>query len=96
MLDEKYDAFQEAHVASQDIQDAAVRMEEVVYKEAPKKDKKNKYMRCERSYGSYCRQFDISGVDENAIKAKYDQGVLKLTLPKKETPADTGRHLEIE
>ena len=42
MLDEKYDAFQEAHVASQDIQDAAVRMEEVVYKEAPKKDKKNK------------------------------------------------------
>ena len=43
MLDEKYDAFQEAHVASQDIQDAAVRMEEVVYKEAPKKDKKNKF-----------------------------------------------------
>ena len=66
------------------------------HSEHEEKDKKNKYVRCERSYGSYCRQFDISGVDENAIKAKYDQGVLKLTLPKKETPADTGRHLEIE
>lgn len=42
MLDEKYDSFQEAHVAPQDIQNAAVRMEEVVYKETPKKDKKNK------------------------------------------------------
>ncbi len=42
MLDEKYDSFQEAHVAPQDIQNAAVRMEEVVYREAPKKDKKNK------------------------------------------------------
>ena len=66
------------------------------HSEHEEKDKKGKYVRCERSYGSYCRQFDLSGVDENGIKAKYDKGVLKLTLPKKDKPTDTGRRLEIE
>ena len=33
------------------------------------KDKKNKYVRCERSYGTYARSFDISGIDAKAIKA---------------------------
>ena len=53
------------------------------HSEHEEKDKKNKYIRCERSYGAYCRKFDLSGVDEAAIKAKYDKGVLKLTLPKR-------------
>lgn len=60
------------------------------------KDKKDKIIRVERSYGSYSRQFDISGVDADNIKAKYDNGVLKLTLPKKEKMLPEGRRLEIE
>lgn len=60
------------------------------------KDKKNKYVRCERSYGSYARSFDISGIDAAGIKAAYADGVLRVTLPKqKEIPAST-RRLEIE
>ena len=60
------------------------------------KDKKNKYVRCERSYGTYARSFDISGIDAKAIKAAYSDGVLRVTLPKqKEVPASS-RRLENE
>ena len=66
------------------------------HSEHEEKDKKQKYVRCERSYGSYSRAFDISGVDADKIKAKYEDGVLKLTLPKKEEPKEQSRKLEIE
>ena len=60
------------------------------------KDKKDKVIRMERSYGSYQRSFDISGVDADQIKAKYTDGVLRLTLPKLERSLPQGRRLEIE
>ena len=61
------------------------------------KDNHGKYIRCERSYGSFRRSFDISNVKADEIKAKYRDGVLTLTMPKKEisTPSN-GRTLEIE
>lgn len=60
------------------------------------KDKKGNYLRCERSYGSYARSFDISAIDAAGIKAAYADGVLRVTLPKqKEVPASS-RRLEIE
>lgn len=46
-------------------------------------DKKGNYVRCERSYGSYQRAFDISGIDADKISAQYADGVLKLDMPKK-------------
>ena len=46
-------------------------------------DKKGNYVRCERSYGSYQRAFDISGVEVADISAQYNDGVLKLNMPKK-------------
>ena len=60
------------------------------------KDKKNNYIRCERSYGSYTRQFDVSGVKTDQIKAKYNNGILTLTMPKKSEIKENSRHLEIE
>ena len=60
------------------------------------KDQKDKVIRMERSYGSYQRSFDLSGVDADKIKAKYVDGVLRLTLPKLERPLPQGRRLEIE
>ena len=59
-------------------------------------DKKDKIVHMERSYGSYSRQFDVSGIETNAIKAKYENGVLKLTLPKKQQALQEGKRLEIE
>ncbi|MGN0479122.1 MAG: Hsp20/alpha crystallin family protein [Hominenteromicrobium sp.] len=59
-------------------------------------NEQNNYVRCERSWGSYSRQFDLSGIDADSIRAKYENGVLTLTMPKKEQYVDTSRHLEIE
>ena len=64
--------------------------------EHEKQDKKEKYIRVERSYGKYCRQFDVSGIDSENIKAKYDNGVLRITLPKKQEVLPETKHLEIE
>ena len=61
-----------------------------------KVEEKDKVIRMERSYGSYTRSFDISGVDADKIKAKYVDGVLRLTLPKQEQRLPEGRRLEIE
>lgn len=66
------------------------------HSEHEEKDKKNKYIRCERSYGSYRRDFDVSMIDAQNIKAKYDNGVLKLTLPKKSETISDSKRLEIE
>ena len=49
----------------------------------------------EASFGSYSRQFDLSSVDADHMKATYDNGVLKLEMPKKALP-DSARHIEIE
>ena len=47
--------------------------------------KKENYHRVERAYGAFTRSFTLpSGVDPNAIKAEYKDGVLRLTLPKRE------------
>ncbi len=63
---------------------------------AEEKDKDSKVIRMERSYGAYQRSFDISGVNAEKIKAKYTDGVLRLTLPKQEKRLPEGRRLEIE
>lgn len=60
------------------------------------KDKEHKYVRVERSYGKYSRHFDVSTVDTESIKAKYENGVLSLTLPKKHEVLPEAKHLEIE
>src|SRR5262250_797019 len=49
-----------------------------------KADEKN-YLRVERSYGSFARSFSLaSTVNSEAIKADYKDGVLTLTIPKRE------------
>lgn len=66
------------------------------HSEHEEKDKKDKYICCERSYGSYSRRFNVSGVKTDEIKAKYDNGVLKLTMPKKGSELPESHRLEIE
>ena len=60
------------------------------------KDKQGSYIRCERSYGKYSRAFGVADIDTENIKAKYENGVLSLTLPKKEKTLPGQRRLEIE
>lgn len=61
-----------------------------------KQEKKAGYLRCERSYGSYSRSFNLDGIDSEKISAAYDNGVLKLTLPKQAPAKAAARRLEIE
>ncbi len=42
------------------------------------------YRRIERPYGTFLRKFAVpSNIDENNIKAEFNEGILRLTLPKK-------------
>lgn len=63
---------------------------------AEEKNKDGKVVRMERSYGSYSRSFNVSQIDTDRIKAAYDNGVLKLTLPKLESAIPESKVLEIE
>ena len=50
-----------------------------------KEDKQENYHRIERSYGNFHRSFTLPlTVDISAIKAKYKDGILEVTLPKTE------------
>ncbi len=60
------------------------------------KDKRGNYVRCERSYGSYSRSFDVSAIDADKITATYEDGVLALTMPKKEALVPKKMRVEIQ
>jgi HSP20 family protein len=50
-----------------------------------KKVNEDNYLRVERSYGSFARSFTLANtVNSEAIKAEYQNGVLTLTIPKRE------------
>ncbi len=54
-------------------------------KKFEEKVSKDNYIRVERTYGTFIRSFTLpQNVDSDKIKAKYKDGVLELTLPKKE------------
>jgi HSP20 family protein len=49
-----------------------------------KEDKKENYYRIERSYGSFSRSFSLpDNIEKDKIEARYENGLLKITLPKK-------------
>jgi HSP20 family protein len=54
-------------------------------KEQEKEEKEKNYHRIERSYGSFCRSFQLpTAVKTDKIKASYKDGVLNISLPKTE------------
>ena len=60
------------------------------------KDESGKYVCRERRTGSYARSFDVSGIREDGIGASYENGVLKLTLPKQGEQAPVSRKIDIQ
>ena len=66
------------------------------HSEHEEKDNQGNYLRCERGYGSYHRSIDISGIEESGLKAEYTDGVLKLTMPKKQQTVSSARRIEIQ
>ncbi|MCY4262936.1 MAG: Hsp20/alpha crystallin family protein [Candidatus Dadabacteria bacterium] len=56
--------------------------------------KKDGYLRVERSYGVFERTFFLDeNVDRESIKADYKNGVLRLTLPRKQD--ETSKKIEV-
>lgn len=53
------------------------------------------YIRRERAYGSFERSFNISDINADKIDAEFKDGVLILTLPKKQAEEPKSRKLEI-
>ena len=68
-------------------------------KEEKKEEKKenNGYYRKEYSFNSFRRSFSLpENVKEGEIDAKYENGILKVTLPKvKETPAKPSKKIPV-
>ncbi|QBG48442.1 Hsp20/alpha crystallin family protein [Verrucomicrobia bacterium S94] len=67
-------------------------------KKAEEKTEEKNYLYCTRQYGSFERKFQLpDSVDQEAIKAHYENGVLTLNLPKKpEAVKPAPRKIEVK
>ena len=57
--------------------------------------KKDNYIRRERSY-SCSRSYYVGDVAKEDVKAKYDNGILHVTIPKEAAKKEEESHIEIE
>lgn len=61
------------------------------------KEQDGKYLRRERHFTTYERSFNLGeDIEEKDISAKYENGVLTLTLPKREQVVETAKRIEIQ
>lgn len=65
------------------------------HKEETKEEKDN-YIRQERSYNTYSRCFNVSGITKDNITAAYNNGVLELKLPKENGEIAENKRIEIQ
>jgi HSP20 family protein len=66
-----------------------------VRKDEQKEDKQDNYIRKERSFSAMTRSFEVSDVETDGIDAKFENGLLFITLPKKQEKEVKGRKIEI-
>ena len=57
--------------------------------------KDNGFVVRERRMGTVRRSFNVQGIDRESISAKYENGVLQLTLPKEKTAVETRKAIQI-
>ncbi len=81
---------------SLDVKDGILTISAQHREESEEKGDKGEYIRRERRFGSFSRSFDISGIDESAITAAYNNGVLELSLPKVVPAVPESRRIAIE
>lgn len=59
-------------------------------------EEKENYIIKERRYGSMSRSFSIDNVNIEKIKAKFENGILSVTLPKLESKNNKSKRINIE
>lgn len=64
-------------------------------KEVNEEDKDKKYIHKERSYGKYQRSFYLKNLDSEAVEAEFNNGVLKIIVPKKDEE-ESKKYIEIK
>jgi HSP20 family protein len=64
-------------------------------KDEEKEEEKNGYIRRERRTGQVCRSFYVEGISQDEINAKYENGILSVTLPKKQKEEEVLNTIEI-
>jgi HSP20 family protein len=64
-------------------------------KQEEEKEEDKNYLRRERVFNSYKRQFYLGNIDEDNIRAEFKDGTLKVIVPKKEELPNS-KKIEIE
>mgnify|MGYP004671556677 FL=1 len=64
-------------------------------KKETEEDKKHNYLRRERS-ASLSRSYYVGDVNKESVKAKYENGVLMIEIPKEETKKEITHNIEIQ
>lgn len=59
-------------------------------------ESKDSYIRKERSYGEFSRSFHLDNVNKEGIRAKFENGELKIILPKKYKTENKSSQIFIE
>ena len=59
-------------------------------------EEKEGYIRRERRKGNYRRSFYIENIKEDGVEAEYDNGILEITLPKKEETVTKKKTIDIK
>lgn len=95
ILEAELPGFQKEDI-SLDLKDGILTITASHKEQQEQKDEKGSYIRRERRYGSFTRSFDISGIQEHAITAAYNNGVLELELPKAQPEVPVARQIEIQ
>ncbi len=65
-------------------------------KEEENEETKEGYLRRERRCGQVCRSFYVEGISQEDIGAKFNNGVLEITLPKKTKEEEVLNTIEIK
>ena len=65
-------------------------------KEDERREEQKNYIRRERRTGSYQRSFRIKNVNEEEIKARHENGILIVDLPKEEPSRPKRKTIDIE
>ncbi|MFL0250124.1 heat shock protein Hsp18 [Clostridium neuense] len=58
-------------------------------------DKTSSYVKKERSHGEFKRTFYIDNVDENSVNASFKDGVLNISIPKKDKTVNNKKRFDI-
>ena len=80
---------------SVEIKDGYLKITAEKNSENNEQDEEKNYIRRERTYGKYERSFYLGDLDEDKINASFENGILKIVVPKKEEK-DTKKIIEIQ